>query len=96
MVNEEIHYEKDKRLIPFLIASSPKVSLTSTKNENGVVLFGFSPASKALELISDFFTDRCPTMSPKKLFDAIEEFRTILYREKDKFRTIQGAGGFKG
>lgn len=85
-MNEEIHYEKDKRLIPFLIASSPKVSLVSTKSENGVVYFGFSPAPVVLELISNFFTDQCPAMSPKKLFEAIEEFRTILYREKDKFR----------
>ena len=90
----DVHYEKDKRLIPYLIASNPQVSLVDTRNDNGVVFFGFSPAPIALELISDFFTDQCPAMSPKRLFDAIEEFKTILYREKEKYRMMDGGNGY--
>lgn len=84
-MEEEIHFEKDKHLIPYLLASQPEVSFITTKNENGVIYFGFTPAVTVLKLISDYFTDKCTPMSPKKLFESVEEFRTILYREKSKF-----------
>lgn len=79
-----IHYEKDKRLVPYLLSCHPLVTFSRVKNENGVIYFGFVPSSKAIGLISQFFTNNTPSISPKKLFEAIDEFRTILYREKDK------------
>ena len=88
---QEIHYERDKRLIPYLLALQPKVNYVGTKVDNGVVYFGFTPLDKALDLVSLFFTDNAPTIPAKKLFEAMEEFRTILYREKDRQR--MGYGG---
>lgn len=91
---QEVHYEKDKRLIPYLIACQPLVSFIGVKSENSVVYFGFSPTVKVLELISQFFTNQGPTIPAKKLFEAVDEFRTILYREKDKAN--MGYGGIYG
>lgn len=87
---QAVHYEKDRRLIPYLLACQPLVSFMGTKNENGVVFFCFSPEVKVQELVSLFFTDQTPAIPPKRLMEAIEEFRTILYREKDKHRMEYG------
>lgn len=87
---QAVHCDKDKRLIPYLLACQPLVSFVGTKNENGIVYFCFSPETKVQELISSFFTDQTPPISPKRLIEAIEEFRTILYREKDKYRMEHG------
>ena len=87
---QPVHYEKDKRLIPYLLACQPLVSFVGIRNENGVVYFLFSPEIKVRELISSFFTDQTPAIPPKRLMEAIEEFRTILYREKDRYRMEYG------
>lgn len=89
-MNNEIHFEKDKHLIPYLLACQPHVTFVGTRNENGTVYFGFSPSSVALELISQYFTNQTPSIPPKQVFEAIEEFRTILFREKDKYRVQHG------
>lgn len=91
---QSAHYEKDKRLIPYLLACQPLVSFVGIKNESGVVFFCFSPEVKVRELINKFFIDQTPVISPKRLMEAIEEFRTILYREKDRYR--MGYGGKNG
>lgn len=89
-MNEEIYYEKDKHLTPYLLACRPRVTLVETKNENGTIYFGFTPSAVALELISQYFTNQTPPIPPKQIFEAVEEFRTILFREKDKYRFQYG------
>lgn len=84
MKEDNTHYEKDKRLVPYLLSCQPIVTFNGIKNENGVIYFGFTPSSTVLELISQFFTDKTPEIPLKRLFEAMDEFRTILYREKDK------------
>lgn len=96
IMENEIHYEKDKHLIPYLLACHPRVAFVGTKNENGIVYFGFTPSTLALELISQYFTNQTPPIFPKQLFEAIEQFRTILFREKDKYRVQYGGGKYGG
>ncbi len=89
----DIHFEKDKKLIPYLLACQPLISFVKTQSEGQSIYFGFSPASKALELISQFFTNSGPIIPPRKLLEAVDEFRTILYREKDRARMGYGLNG---
>lgn len=78
-----IHYERDARLIPYLLSCSNEIKFIGTRNDRQTVYFGFSPKSKALQLIDQYFLNQTPHIPAKRLFDAIDEFRVILHREKN-------------
>jgi hypothetical protein len=81
-MNDGIHYERDSRLIPYLLACE-EIKFVGTSLEGKTVYFGFTPKSKALQLIDQYFLNQSPHIPAKKLFDAIDEFRVILHREKN-------------
>jgi len=78
----DTYYERDSRLIPFLLACSEQIKFKGTKVDGRTIYFGFSPKLKALRLIDQYFLNQSPHIPAKRLFDAIDEFRVILHREK--------------
>ena len=77
---ENVHLEKDKRLISFLLASN-KVVYRGTKNVNGTVFFKFFPKETVKDEINDFYSGKC-LVEAGKLLDATERFKNELFRAK--------------
>ncbi|OGM60227.1 hypothetical protein A2892_04255 [Candidatus Woesebacteria bacterium RIFCSPLOWO2_01_FULL_39_10b] len=77
---ENVHLEKDQRLIIFLLTSS-KVSYIGTKNVNGTILFKFSPKEAAKDEINIFYSGKC-LVEAGKLLDASVRFKNELFRAK--------------
>jgi len=81
-MDNDIHYERDSRLIPYLLACTTEIKFVGTIAQGQTIYFGFSSKIKALQLIDQYFLNQSPHIPAKRLFDAIDEFRVILHREK--------------
>lgn len=76
----DVHLEKDKRLIPFLLTST-KVVYLGTKNVSGIIFFKFSPIQIVKNEINNFYAGKC-LVEAGKLLDATERFKNELFRAK--------------
>lgn len=78
----DFHFEKDLKLIAFLLASS-EVNYEGCELRDGKTVFAkFSPADKSFYLINDYYAGK--EVPAKKLFDAFDNARNIIYRAKDE------------
>ena len=82
---QDIHLEKDKHLVPFLLTMEEEgVQFLGTETQGPTVLFKFSPAKKCQNLVDQFYTNKAPKVSAKNLLRSLEQFRDIIYRHKDE------------
>lgn len=82
---QTFYEEKDKNLATFLLASDG-VAFCGTKTEGQTIYFLFKPRKKALKLVKHYFSRTEPHIPAKTLLEAVDSYRTILFKAKDEMR----------
>ena len=79
---EEIHVERDKDLVAYLLCL-PEIQFIGAFKD-GVTYFRFYPADKAKEAIDNYFKRLAPPIQPIDLLNAVDRFWNILNEIKRK------------
>lgn len=80
--SQDIHFEKDKRLIPFLLSQS-ELNFIGTELVNGVVFFKFYPFVSAEKAINNFYNRTAPLVHPIDILESVERFKNELLKAKN-------------
>ena len=80
---EEFYKEKDKNISIFLLACE-EINFCGTEADGQTIFFLFSPKEKAVGLVRLYYSKREPHIPAKTLLEAVDNFRTILFRAKDE------------
>jgi len=90
-LNHSIYREKDKNLTAFLLASEG-ISFCGTEiaEDGRAIYFLFKPRQKAAEFINLYFSGREPHIPAKTLLEAVDNFRTILFKAKNESKSSYG------
>lgn len=78
---QNLHFEKDKRLIPFLL-SFPELDFVGTEFIDGIVFFKFEPLFVAEKAINDFYSRKAPLVHPIDILESVERFKNELLKAK--------------
>ena len=98
MNNENNYYVKDKRLAPYLLASSfiGLVKFIGKTTDGKALYWIFSPKDKAEELATQFFTKSEPKISIRDIFEAqdtwLEDIRDFKSTISEKINNMVSAG----
>ena len=84
MQQENVFFEKDKRLIPYLL-SLPDFDFLGTEEISGIVYFKFSPLSAVQKAINAFYNRTAPMVHAIDLLEGVERFRNELYKSKNPY-----------
>ncbi|MBD3365891.1 hypothetical protein GF360_00955 [candidate division WWE3 bacterium] len=78
------YIEKDKELVPFLLAASNNFLLRFERHfvKNGIVYWEFTPAKEAERLIEKLLRKSEPHIPVKDVFEAINFFWRTVENEK--------------
>ncbi len=80
--NYKIHFEKDKRLIPFLFLL-PELNYLGTEEIAGIIYFKFSPEAIVIKAINAFYNRTAPMIHPIDLLESVDRFKNELYKAKN-------------
>lgn len=77
--NINVHFEKDKALVPFLMTCTG-VDYLGIERRGDVVFFKFSPNDLVNKEIDRFYKRTADSVQPKDLLDAVQRFKTEIFR----------------
>lgn len=80
--SSNIHSESNKFLVPFLLLCDGVEFIGTEVAADSTVYFKFSPASKVLEAINNYYQRNAQPIQPKDLIDAIEHYRDLVNRNR--------------
>jgi len=81
LASANLHFEKDKQLAPYLLICEG-VDFLGVEHRSNIVFFKFSPNEKVQIAIKQFYDQEAVPVQPKVLLDAVERFKTEIYRAK--------------
>ena len=76
-----LYESRDKMICPFLLIHQ-EVNFFGTKLVGSIVYFQFSPLNTCEKLVNEFVSGKASPVPPKKLLDAVETYRDLVFQTK--------------